>query len=400
MIFKMACRNLVRNKRIDIIIGIIITIGLLGVILGLSFIQGIKDNYLTLAVGTIAGNLNITSEAEYMTCDSAAIGEIEKLTKVTAVAPRIMNSSFIVKDDNYSVCTCIGIDTAKEKELVSNFSSVDKPFILPADNSIAITNTVAEKLNVEVGDLIQLSVTTKENERVVEDFTVSCIYEGKATNSAIESWIIINIDTLQKMMKLNENEVSTLKIFTSGDLYNLDIVQNSVQAILETKNNGEGIVECWYNTEAADYMTAPTIYSSILLVFAGILFILIAIGITSVLFSAMLGRVREFGVLQAMGMSRRKIAAIYFIEIMMIVGASAVVAILVSVCAVAAVNKQEISTFSEALVFTFGGRVLRLSFTAANCIFPIIIVSVLSSLTSIISVIKVTKIKLIDALNF
>lgn len=399
MIFKMAIRNAKRNKRADIIIGIIITVGLFCAMAGLSFIQGIKENYQILAIGTIAGHIDISPEKEYIEYSDSDIEKLKSIDTVETIAPRIMSSAYLTKGDKYTVCTAVGIDKNEDKELVENFSANNNPLIISDNGSIAVSRNAAKELGISVGDTVNLSVIKSNNTVEEINLMVSCIYEGKATNSAIKSWIVLDVKLLGKILGLKENQVSILKVFTNEDVDNLDETKERIISLLDD-NISNIKVSCWYETVAADYMRTPKIYSMILMICASILFSLIFIGISSVLYTSMLGRVREFGILQAIGMSRYKIMLIYLIEIIIIVGLSSVTASLLNLLTIALVNNMEITTSSEALIFTFGGRVLRLSLSVFYNIISVCIVLLLSCLTSVISVSKVTKMKIIEAVNF
>lgn len=400
MILKMAVRNVKRNKRADIIIGIIITIGLFCAMTGLSFIQGIKENYQMLAIGTIAGHIDISPERDHLVYKDSTLDKIQEIDTVSTIAPRIVSSVYISTDDNYIVCTAIGIDQYKDKQLVENFSTSRNPLIISDTVSVAVSAYVAKELDISEGETINISVINSDNEVEKKSLVVSSIYEGKATNSAIKSWIIADINMLRVLLGFKENQVSCLKVFTNDDVDNLDDTKERIINILNEEKYDNVKVNSWYETVAADFMRTPAIYSMILMMCSGILFSLIFIGISSVLYSSIMGRVREFGVLQAIGMSRYRIMLVYSLEIIIIVICSSIAALLLNLGTITIVNNLEITTNSEALIFTFGGRVLRLSFSLLYSSISVVIVILLSCLTSIISVAKVTRIKIIEAVNF
>lgn len=397
LIFKMAVRNLSRNKRTNRIICIIMCVGLIFVAISLSFIQGIKSNYEKLILGTIAGDISISTDEETFECTDAKLNKLTEIKGISMAAPRLYSSCFLFHGDTYVTATGIGIDKSKDKQMVSNFSRKGNKFLLKS-NSIAITKQLAKEIDVQVGDTIQIVFCSTNAQTEKQDVTISCIYEGKSSNSAIESWTILDIADMRRLMGVDKDTVTTVKAFSEDGVSNIESLKKEVQEQL--KNDSRSFtVETWKETSAADMMRTPTIYSAILMSFAGILFVLISIGITSVLFSALLGRVREFGVMQTLGMKKRQIVCINLVEMLIMITISMLIGVVICIVATGAVNAAEIGIASDALKFTFGGNVLTLELTGMNCLCPIGFIYVLSICIAVVAVRKITKIPLLEAMN-
>ena len=394
----MAVRNLIRNRRTNLIIGIIMTIGLIFVVIALGFIGGIKTNYEKLILGTMSGDISITTEDDtfQMTKD---IEHLSQLDGVVSVAPRLYTSGYLFlgsDGDSYETITCIGIDEEQDEQLVANFSRNDNEFTL-SEGMIAITKQKAEILGLEVGDHAQIVLFTSAGQSEKVDVTVSCIYEGKSSNSAIEAWTIMKISDMRKIMDLEKNEVTTVKIFASEKIDLAQLLQTISSMLGETQDDYD--LETWEETSAADMMRTPTIYSAILLGFSGVLFVLISIGITSVLFSALLGKTKEYGVMQTLGMKRGQIAHMNFVEMFMLITISMGIGLVICLITVGVVNANEIAVASDAMKFTFGGNVLTLKLSLQYCFIPILFIYLLSICISFMAVRKVTKIPVLKAMN-
>ena len=394
----MAVRNLIRNRRTNLIIGIIMTIGLIFVVIALGFIGGIKTNYEKLILGTMSGDISITTEDDtfQMTKD---IEHLSQLDGVVSVAPRLYTSGYLFlgsDGDSYETITCIGIDEEQDEQLVANFSRNDNEFTL-SEGMIAITKQKAEILGLEVGDHAQIVLFTSAGQSEKVDVTVSCIYEGKSSNSAIEAWTIMKISDMRKIMDLEKNEVTTVKIFASEKIDLAKLLQTISSKLGETQDDYD--LETWEETSAADMMRTPTIYSAILLGFSGVLFVLISIGITSVLFSALLGKTKEYGVMQTLGMKRGQIAHMNFVEMFMLITISMGIGLVICLITVGVVNANEIAVASDAMKFTFGGNVLTLKLSLQYCFIPILFIYLLSICISFMAVRKVTKIPVLKAMN-
>lgn len=396
MIFKMAVRNLGRNKRTNMVIGIIMAVGLIFVVIALSFIEGIKTNYEQLILSTMAGDLSISAEDDTF----AFTNDMENLTtneQIRSVAPRLYASCYLFNaddDETYETVTAIGIDVDQDEALVDNFSRKEEEFVLGKDK-IAITKQKAKALDLKVGDKAQLVFLTSKGQSEKKEVTISCLYEGKSSNAAIEAWTILPISTMRSMLELEKDQVSTVKVFLE-DGNDLEEYRNLIEKKL---NDKKYTVESWKETSAADMMRTPTIYSGILLAFAGVLFVLIAIGITSVLFSALLGKTKEFGVMQTLGMKRGQIVLMNLFEMVILITVSMVSGVIICQLATIGINAAEIEVASDALKFTFGGNVLSVKMTLVNCLIPAVFIFSLSCLISVIAVRKVTRIPILEAMN-
>ena len=396
MIFKMAVRNLGRNKRTNMVIGIIMAVGLIFVVIALSFIEGIKTNYEQLILSSMAGDLSISAEDDTF----AFTKDMENLTtneQIRSVAPRLYASCYLFNaddDETYETVTAIGIDVDQDEALVDNFSRKEEEFVLGKDK-IAITKQKAKALDLKVGDKAQLVFLTSKGQSEKKEVTISCLYEGKSSNAAIEAWAILPISTMRSMLELEKDQVSTVKVFLE-DGNDLEEYRNLIEKKLDDKKY---TVESWKETSAADMMRTPTIYSGILLAFAGVLFVLIAIGITSVLFSALLGKTKEFGVMQTLGMKRGQIVLMNLFEMVILITVSMVSGVIICQLATIGINAAEIEVASDALKFTFGGNVLSVKMTLVNCLIPAVFIFSLSCLISVIAVRKVTRIPILEAMN-
>lgn len=249
MIFKMAVRNLGRNKRTNMVIGIIMAVGLIFVVIALSFIEGIKTNYEQLILSTMAGDLSISAEDDTF----AFTKDMENLTtneQIRSVAPRLYASCYLFNaddDETYETVTAIGIDVDQDEALVDNFSRKEEEFVLGKDK-IAITKQKAKALDLKVGDKAQLVFLTSKGQSEKKEVTISCLYEGKSSNAAIEAWAILPISTMRSMLELEKDQVSTVKVFLE-DGNDLEEYRNLIEKKLDDKKY---TVESWKETSAAD----------------------------------------------------------------------------------------------------------------------------------------------------
>lgn len=104
--------------------GIIMAVGLIFVVIALSFIEEIKTNYEQLILSTMSGDLSISAEDDTFVF-TKYIKNLTTDEQIRNVAPRLYASCYLFNaedDEIYETVTAIGIDVDQDESLVDNFS--------------------------------------------------------------------------------------------------------------------------------------------------------------------------------------------------------------------------------------------------------------------------------------
>jgi ABC-type lipoprotein release transport system permease subunit len=315
-IFKMAFRDLGRNKRRTILSALAVAVGL-GLLVMMSGVlvgemQGALKNTIQLSSGHIQirsltyDENKISLKWEDLLENPQALAEAVKAQypQIVDATPRLVASGIVTRGENSRGVQVIGLDPDAAANQVYRQGLLEGDFLTADDREgILVGQPLAEKLGLEVGGQINLLVNTSNGDIVEQLFTVRGIYTTN-TFGYDESTVFLPLAKAQTMTGA-ENRASLIFIL----LQNKEQAE-SVTAALQSPNY---TVTTWreMNAMVVQFEDFANAYMSI--------FYLIVLGITATVVSNTLvmsvyERTREIGILAAIGMKGRRILAQFLIE--------------------------------------------------------------------------------------
>jgi ABC-type lipoprotein release transport system permease subunit len=232
------------------------------------------------------------------------VEKLHSLPQVVVATPRLVASTILTSGDESKSAQILGIDPD---------SAANQPFqdgmlageFLQADDreGILAGNLLAEKLNLEVGDRVNLLVTTSNGDVNEQLFTVRGIFTTR-TPGFDEGTIFMPLAKAQTITS-TENHASTIFVL----LQDRDLAGPVEQAL--QSNNYQ--ILTW--REQNQFVVQFEDYAGVFL----IVLYLIVLGITATvvtntLVMAVFERTREIGILAAIGMKGRGIMAQFLAE--------------------------------------------------------------------------------------
>jgi putative ABC transport system permease protein len=399
MIWKMAWRNIQRRKRKTIIIMATVCIGTIFALFGIAFLNGMKANYEKLVFGTVAGDINLNPISGALTYNNTLSQEIQKITGVQYISHRIMSNGMLSNYTKSCFVIIMGIEPDIEQKLADNFSTKTKPFILKKTGTIAINEKTARELGVKEGDMVSIVTNTRYGSINAYDFEVSTIYEPKVSNPAIQLWVLISLADAQQLLLYDNNQATQCKVFASvHEPKQLMPVLADIEKVC-TKLNSRLTIQPWYDTDAKMFMIAPNIFTGLLWGFMMILFILIAIGISSIIITSIIDQIKEVGTLKTIGMFGWKIGMVYFVEIMIIVLAGTITGILLGGGLTFWLRSMAVRAPSDAMVFSFGGRYLWPFLGMTDLIAVFLLSITISVIAALLPIAKIVRMRIMEALS-
>ena len=313
----MAWRNLWRNRRRTLIT--LSSIGF-GILLAVLF-TGMGDHsyakMIDLAARMGGGHVTI-QHREYLdipaltrtVADTAAARDIARAdTAVTRVVTRISGPAMLATARASAGTFMLGIDPREENEdTLAGFGAIveGELFAAPDDKGIILGKTLAENLEVELGKKVVYTMTDKHGEVVSGLARVRGIVEtGSGLDSAL-CWL--PIDTVRDTLGYGTQEATLVAIFT-GD----ERVSTAVAARIAAQLPKDAAAVTWRQTqpELAGFITmdrAGAVFFEI------IILILVAAGIFNSLFVSVMERIREFGIMMAIGFTPWRLFALVMWE--------------------------------------------------------------------------------------
>lgn len=402
-IFIIAWRNLWRNKKRTLITISSVFFALLLVVVMRSFQIGSYENMINSMTRMYAGHLQIYSKGylDNRTLDntivhnSATYEKIASLSEVKDVIPRLESFALVSNNDRTRPVMVLGTDPEREEKL-TDYSRhiVEGRFITADDRGVVIGKKLASQLRVSSGD------------------TLVFLGQGHMGISAAGLFEVVGIADIP-MPDLNSRIVlMPLKIaqefYIAEDRLTSYIVLldniNRTDAIIPILSEllGEGYeIEAWHEIliELVQQIQADNVGG---LMTMGLLYVIVGFGIFGTILMMTKERMREFGVMIAVGMKRSKMAIMVIIE-STIIGIIGVVAGFMASLPVLTYFHINPITFSgdmaEAMKSMGWEPVLPVSFSPEVFTIHILVIFIITMLVSIYPVMVLQKIKPIEAMK-
>jgi ABC-type lipoprotein release transport system permease subunit len=213
-----------------------------------------------------------------------------------------------------------GIDPNGEKEISSVAASVVEGTYFGKPNSILVGKKLADKLKLKLRSRIVLSFAGADGNIVYGAFRITGIFRTESTQFDVMN-VFVHRDELSELIGAVA-PIHQIVIRT-----NSSSLVDSVQAALRTTVDSSVIVETWKEIAPELKLTADS--SDIVnAVFLGIILFALLFGLTNTLLMSVLDRTRDFGVLLAIGMYRRRLFSMIVLESLLLSFSGGIVGVL------------------------------------------------------------------------
>ena len=314
-LFKMAFRDLGRNRRRTFFSALAVAIGLALLMLMSSVINGEMGNAIQSAILLQSGHIQIRSATfdenksslkweDLVVNPDQVAAQVSALPQVKAATPRLFASGFLSTGDESAGVKIYGIDPDSAANDPYRMGLLDGSFLAADDRAgRLIGKPAADKLHLPVGDTVGLSVNTSNGDVLEQVFTIRGIYSTN-TYAFDAATILLPLAKAQAITQ-TENHASTIFILLNNDA-DTDSVVSALQGqnleILSWRDMNQLIVE--FETMANSYIAF--FYLIILAITASV--------IVNTLIMSVYERTREIGILSAVGMRGSRILGLFLAE--------------------------------------------------------------------------------------
>ncbi len=351
MLFKVAWRNIWRNKTRSIVVIASVAVGLFAGMFMMAFFMGLVKQEISSAVETQLSHIQIHNPAfaddkEVSDTIANAAAIIEKLkndSTVKGVSGRVVAAGMISSSSAAMGVEIHGINAADEKK-VSSISGEMKEgiYFSGKKNEIVIGQKLAEKLGVKLHSKIVLTFQSVTGDLTAGSYRIAGIFRSR--NSAFDEMTVFT----------NDNELGQL-LGTRSGIHEIAVIlkddKNVNNAATELKKQNPALlVQTW--TELSPEMALITgIFDQIMYIIIGIILLALMFSIINTMLMAVLERQREFGMLMAIGMNKPRVFFMVVLESVMLTCAGIPVGILLTIGVVEYLAKHgiDMSAFSKAL---------------------------------------------------
>jgi len=404
MVFKLAWRNIWRNRRRTYITVASIVFAVLFSALLESLQKGAWDNMIGNVVNYYYGYVQIHKDGYWndQSIDKAfALSDslqrdIERIPEVKNILPRIESFALASTGNNTHGALVVGIEPEVETRMTDLESRVEQgTYIKQGDQAALVAVGLAENLNLGVGDTIVL---------------VSQGYHGvnAAGKYAIKGLVKFGSPELNKQMvylPLPEAQwfYGATGLLTSVALHieDSDDVPMVMEELKSTINLETYEVMDWKEM-LPDLLQAKALDSAGNYVVYFILYLIIAFGIFGTILMMTKEREYEFGVLVSIGMRRLMLSATVWVEVIMLGIMGAIIGIILSIPVVGYFHTNPIrfsGEFASALQKYGFEPIFPASFEPRVFIVQAVIVFLLTTVLAIYPLFKIGKLHPVEAMR-
>lgn len=316
MLVQIAWRNIWRNKtRSFVVIGSIV-IGLWASIFILAFAWGLYKNNIDESVNRQLSHIQIhhpefthQQESKFVIEHSDSIlSLLQKDDRVQAASARTITKGMITSPTTATGVTVYGISPAtEEKQIGLNENLIEGDYFESGkSNEIFIGEKLAKKLKIKLRSKVVVTFTDIESNMVSAAFRVGGIYRSRNL-SLDEVNVYVQKQSLDNLLGLKPSESNELAILLKNESA-LDSFKSDVQLMVPHKK-----VEDWMDLSPELELVIESFHLYTYII-TGIILLALTFGIVNTMLMSVLERIRELGMLMAIGLNKKKIFTMIMLE--------------------------------------------------------------------------------------
>ena len=360
ILLPLAWRNIWRNRRRTLITLAVVAVGTASVVLFAALIAAWADSTrtrtLTLLTGSgqihAPGFLDDPSLARLMPPPGPALKAVLEDPAIAAWVPRLPVEAVLQSEYRTMPASVIGVDPEGERRISSLPGAVTEGhYLAPGeDDGLVLGITLARRLKTRIGKRVVLMALGADGSPAERGFRVVGLYDS---DSETESrFAFASLPALQQMLGVGDR-IGEIAFLTSDEAQ-LPRLLAQLRAAAPDQD-----IRSWKQLSimAAAMESAMRVAT---LIWLWVMFIMMGFGIVNTQLMAVFERVREFGLLQALGMRPRQVLALVSLEAFILVGIGVLGGAIIAVLLIRAFTGGiDISFLGEGAALAGAGNVLH-----------------------------------------
>jgi ABC-type lipoprotein release transport system permease subunit len=310
----LAWKNIWRNRRRSLVILASTALGLAAGLVAVGMMTGMYDAMISSAINRGLGDLQVHASAwkaeESIECFLPAPDSLLRAIRadpgVRSCAGHTRIEAMISSPTTSSGVQIIGIDPEEESRVTAIGTSLREGTYLDRQNVVVIGEKLAGKLKLKLRSRVVLSFAGLDGAILYGAFRVSGIYRTDAS-----TFDAVNVFVRQQDLSPLLGAAAPIHEIIVRTRANTDPLQ--VRSRLQSAMPGGVVIETWKDISPELKLTVESSDLVNIILLAIILFALL-FGLTNTLLMSVLDRIRDFGVLLAVGMFRRRLFAMILLE--------------------------------------------------------------------------------------
>ena len=314
-LFKMAFRDLGRNKRRSILSALAVSIGTTLLIFMAAVVRGEFRGALQNGIRLQTGHLQVRAASYDENKVSLAwedlidnpvqiTNQLQELPQVVDATPRLVASGILSLGDHSRGVQVLGIDPGAEANRIFRQGVIAGDFLIADDREgILIGKPLAERFGVSAGDRVNLLINTSNGEVDEQLFTVRGVYTTNVFPYD-ENTVFMPLAKAQTFAGA-ENHASLIFVLLHD--------QEQAEPVAAALTSSSYQVLTWRDMNELS-VQFEQFAGAYMIIFYLIILGIMATVVTNTLVMAVYERTREIGILSAIGMKGRRIMSAFLTE--------------------------------------------------------------------------------------
>jgi ABC-type lipoprotein release transport system permease subunit len=306
MFFQLGWRNIWRNPRRTAVIMTAIVIGVWSMIFLGALMRGMTDQMVRNGIATLTGHIQVHHKGyrndpvieNSMTDPQVVESTIKKkLPSDIRWSSRVRVNAVVSNARHTAGVTFVGINPSQEAEISFIGTAVTEGRYLKDDDpyGIVVGKALVEKFGTKLGRKMLVMSQDTDKEIASRAFRIVGIFRAEM-EATEKQFVFVTMQAAQCMLKMKDG-ISEISLVLP-DPKNVDTVAESLRTVLPAVDYE---VQTW--RELLPFVTAYlNVYDGFIFIWFIVVFIAMGFGIVNTTLMAVFERIREFGLLKALGM--------------------------------------------------------------------------------------------------
>jgi len=309
VVLRLAWRNLWRNLRRTLIMLAAIVVGTWAMIFMTALMRGMVDDMVKDGISVLPGHVQIHHPAfrddptisNVIAPPSSELLEVLDRPEVVAWSTRVRVPAVISSEQDTRGVTLVGIDPEQERgvSFVANDMTEGRFLESRDDTGLVVGRKLVEKMETDLGKRVAIMTQDPENEIADRGFRIVGVFDSKLDQYE-EGFVFAGQETIQKLLGVGD-AVSEVAIL--GRDYRE--VEGLTRMVAEAAGPDVEVLP-W--NEIDTYLGSMlAVMDGFVIVWIVVIFLALSFGLINTLVMAVFERVREIGLMLALGMTPRSI---------------------------------------------------------------------------------------------
>jgi len=301
----MAWRNIWRSKRRTLVIISAVFIGVASMVFLSAISRGMVYSMVENSINNFTGHILIR-DADFVSDpvvenrikDAESIAErVKNELPEAKVVKRIRLNAVLNTARNTEGVSLVGIYINKEEDASFIGSAPLEGSGLKNDNAILIGRALSEKIGLGQGKKVIISMQSAEGETVSRAYRIAGIYDA-GQEQLEKRYVFVTYNSAEKMLSVHGDATEISIILPENDVESdiYSAYSEELKAVLDKKYS----VMSWREVMPA-LSSYLDLFDSFMLIWYLVVFIAMGFGIVNTILMAVYERIREFGLIRALG---------------------------------------------------------------------------------------------------